>query len=116
MARSAIPLGLRACLGAGMTVATLPLCGGLASGCNCAHCTVLILALIGVGFLAGRDLEQRQQEVFPRRGVALVQRFVVPAAFAVAAGRDAGLLGGGGRGFSRGMGLAGGIFVGDHVV
>src|SRR5258705_9373407 len=52
----------------------------------------IVLVLVGVVFLAGRDLEQCQQEVLPGCRVALVQRFVVPAAFAVAAGRHAGLL------------------------
>src|SRR5258706_40353 len=48
------------------------------------------IALIGVVFfVAGRDLEQCQQEVFPRRRVALVEALVVPAAFTFAAGRHA---------------------------
>src|SRR5260370_15470107 len=43
------------------------------------------IALVGVVLLARGDLEQCQQEILARRGVALVQRLVVPAAFAVAA-------------------------------
>src|SRR5258706_266056 len=47
------------------------------------------IALVGVVFLARRDLEQREQEVFPGCCMTLVDALVVPAALAVAAGRDA---------------------------
>src|SRR5712664_1811515 len=52
----------------------------------------LMLAVVGVGFLPGWDLEQRQKEILPRCRVALVEALVVPAALGVAAGRHAGLL------------------------
>src|SRR5215831_19985429 len=49
------------------------------------------IVLVGVLFVARRDLEQCQQEVFTGRRMALVQRFVVPATFGIAAGGHAGL-------------------------
>src|SRR6266478_7727563 len=64
----------------------------------------LMLALVGVGFLPGRDLEQRQEEVLPRRRVALVQRLVVPASLGVAAGGHAGLAQWLGPGLARSVG------------
>src|SRR5258708_37707355 len=86
-----------------------------ALGCNLLR-RPLVLALIGVGLLPRGDLEQCQQEVFPRRGVAFIQRFVVPAALAVAAGRDAGLLDDMRPGLARGVGNREGIFDGDDIV
>src|SRR6266404_1365544 len=74
------------------------------------------IALVGVVFLPRRDLEQREQEILARRGVALVERLVVPAAFAVAAGRDASLPQRMWPRLARRMGDGEGIFDGDHVV
>src|SRR5260221_1444738 len=92
MARSAMPPDLRDREGGGTTYSGATLHPVDDAGHLGGRWPVIILALIRVGFLAGRDLEQCQQEILARCGVALVQGLVVPAAFAVAAGRNAGLL------------------------
>src|SRR5258706_6616044 len=62
-------------------------------GWNCDGSAV-ILALVGVVFLAGRDLAERKEKILARRGVAFIHALVVPATLGIAAGRHPGLLDG----------------------
>jgi hypothetical protein len=50
----------------------------------------IVVAAIGVSFLADRDLKKRQLKIFSCAGVAFVDQLVVPTALAVAAARHPG--------------------------